>query len=61
MRFPADDWQFWVATVIAAVALWAVARMVLPRGLVSRLLGRPPRGARKRATLTMDGRPLDKR
>lgn len=61
MWFPADDWQFWVATGIAAVALWAVARMILPRGLVSRLLGRRPRGPRRRATLTMEGQPLDKR
>ena len=28
---PWDDWQFWVATAGALVALWAVARPLLPR------------------------------
>lgn len=61
MWFPIDDWQFWVATAVAAVALWAVARMLLPRGVIARLLGRPAPGPRRRATLTMDGKPLEKR
>lgn len=28
---PWGDWQFWVATAGALVALWAVARPLLPR------------------------------
>ena len=27
---PLDDWQFWVATLISLVALYAVLRMLLP-------------------------------
>jgi hypothetical protein len=42
---PWGDWQFWVATAGALVALWAVARPLLPRQG-----GRQPGAARPRRT-----------
>ena len=29
--FPVDDWQFWVATALAAGCVWLVLRPLLPR------------------------------
>lgn len=58
MSFPVHDWQFWVATAAAMAAAVAVARMVLPRGLVARLMGRKPKAPKRRATLTLDGKPV---
>jgi len=50
MGFPIDDWQFWVATVAASLAVaWLVVRPLLR--LVRRRGGR-----RTRATLTIEGR-----
>ncbi len=57
MNFPLGDWQFWVASALACAAmLW------LLRGLIPwrRLLGRPPRRRGRRATLTLDGVPVDR-
>jgi len=31
MSLPLHDWQFWVTTVAAIIALYFVARTVLPR------------------------------
>lgn len=61
LSFPINDWQFWIATAIALAAAYAVGRMVLPKALIARLLGKKPRPPRHRATLTMDGKPVDKK
>lgn len=53
MKFPLHDWQFWVVTALAALALWWVARSLLPR------LRRRKRG--RRATLTIEGAPARSR
>ena len=49
---PTHDWQFWVVTVIAVIALlWlgrSVMRVALPR--------KKRRGVAKRTTLTMGGK-----
>jgi len=51
---PLDDWQFWVVTLLAVAAAFAVARMVLPPGLMPKRWRR--RTGEKRATLTVGGR-----
>lgn len=54
---PLDDWQFWVATIIALGAAYFVARMILPRGWF-------PGGKKaqsRKVTLTIDGRPPEKK
>lgn len=50
---PITDWQFWVVTAIALVAVWRVGGLVV--GLVRPLFakGRP---ATKRASLTISAR-----
>lgn len=49
---PTTDWQFWVVTTIALVALWRLGamflRMVRPRG---------GRGTTRRASLTISAAP----
>lgn len=56
MSLPVHDWQFWVATVIAALALRYVVRMVFPSGLpLMRRRGRTGR----RATLTVERKPVE--
>ncbi len=53
---PVHDWQFWVATVIALAAAYFVLRMILPKAWF------PGRKAPSRkVTLTIDGRPPEKR
>jgi len=42
---PLGDWQFWVVTVIAVCGVFALIRVVLPK-----------RKAKKRTTLTIEGR-----
>lgn len=54
---PLADWQFWVGSVLALAALAAVARMVLPRAWLPG--GRKPAG--RKVTLTIGGKPADKR
>ena len=54
---PVDDWQFWVATVIAIGAAYFVARMILPRGWFPGGKKAPSR----KVTLTIDGRPPEKK
>lgn len=49
---PFADWQFWLVTLIALVALWLMLRPLLP----PRLGGKRGRGKRTRATLTIGGR-----
>ena len=56
MRLPVDDWQFWVATALAAAALWYVLTRVLP---LPALLGkRKQRG--RRVNLTVGGKPPER-
>lgn len=55
MRFPVGDWQFWVATILAVVALAWVLRGLIPVPILSRGKRRQRQGI-KRATLTIEGR-----
>ncbi len=54
--FPLSDWQFWVATLLALVALGWLLRALIPW---RRLLGRKDKKRGRRATLTLERRPLD--
>jgi hypothetical protein len=56
MAFPVHDWQFWVVTLLALVALYAVARSLIPAGLWPKWLG-SKRQKGKRATLTVSAKP----
>lgn len=56
MRLPVNDWQFWVATGIALVALWYVLTRVLP---LPTLLGKKRRQSR-RVNLTIGGKPPER-
>ena len=49
---PYSDWQFWVATFLAVVAAYVVARMVLP---ASWLPGSAQRRERK-VSITIEGK-----
>lgn len=55
MRFPVDDWQFWVVTAIALLAAVWLLRPLIP--------GLRKRRARstQRVTLTIGGNPTGKR
>jgi len=57
VKFPVHDWQFWVVTVAAVIALAVVLRAVLPAKV------NPFRGKKRgqSATLTVGGRPVGKR
>lgn len=55
-KLPVDDWQFWVATILALGAAYFVLRMILP---TSWLPGR--KAPSRKVTLTIDGRPPEKR
>jgi len=57
---PVDDWQFWVATAIFLFAAAWLLRGVLPIPILSRGKRRHKRGERK-ATLTISGKPIEKR
>lgn len=54
---PLGDWQFWVGTVAALGALVVVARIVLPKSWLPG--GKRSRG--RKVTLTIDGKPADKK
>ncbi len=58
MNLPIHDWQFWIATTLAVVALIAVLRALVPQGLVPKLLRRKPKG--RRATLTLGGQAVSR-
>ncbi|GMV24922.1 MAG: hypothetical protein AMXMBFR58_09530 [Phycisphaerae bacterium] len=58
MQLPVHDWQFWVATVIALVALRHVLRMLFPSGIP--IGKRRRKAAGTRATLTVDRKPVDR-
>lgn len=53
---PVGDWQFWVVSILALVALVAVARMVVPPSLWPKRFRRKAKG--KSTTLTVGGRPV---
>lgn len=55
---PWTDWQFWVATVIALLALWLVLRNLLPAGW---LPFTKKRGKETKASLTVGGKPVDRK
>ena len=61
MSFPVADWQFWVATAIAATCAWAIVRPMLPsRRARSECPGCPSRSPHadppvRKATLTIGG------
>ncbi|MDX2115680.1 MAG: hypothetical protein SFZ24_08685 [Planctomycetota bacterium] len=52
MSVPVGDWQFWVVTAAALLGAWWIWRSVLPTG------ARRARSRQKRATLTVDGKPV---
>jgi|GEM_PF-632832 len=49
---PIHDWQFWVATAVALVALYVVAGKFLPR----RWLPWPGKRSGRRVSITIDGK-----
>ncbi len=53
---PVGDWQFWVVSGLALVALVAVVRMVVPPSLWPKRFRRKTKG--KSTTLTIGGRPV---
>lgn len=53
---PIGDWQFWVVTAIALVALWAVVRMIVPPSLWPKRFRGKAKG--KATTLTVGGKPV---
>lgn len=54
MRFPVDDWQFWAATAIFAGALaWILRSLPIP------FVGRKRNRTRRKATLTVGGKPIE--
>lgn len=55
---PVSDWQFWAVTLLAAVALFYVLRAVVPDSFWPR---RFRRKGQRRATLTVGGKPVDKK
>ncbi len=54
---PVDDWQFWVASVLAIVALYVVLNMLGVVALVRKLIGKPakPKGRRVQLTTSAKG------
>ena len=56
---PVDDWQFWVVSALACVAVLMVVRMVLPPGMMPKPLRR--KTGQRRATLTVGGKAVDQK
>lgn len=54
---PTHDWQFWVATLIALVALYVVASKFLPK----RWLPMPGRRSGRKVSITIDGKPPERK
>ena len=52
MSVPWHDWQFWAVTLIALLALWWLARGLLP--------GAGKRRGRTKATLTVRGKRVER-
>ncbi len=57
MAIPFGDWQFWVATVIALLALWLVLRNLLPPGWMPFSRAKPKQ---TKASLTVGGKPVER-
>lgn len=58
MSLPIHDWQFWIATTLAGIALVAVLRALVPQAAFPKFLRRRPKG--RRATLTVGGQAVGK-
>jgi hypothetical protein len=57
MPFPVHDWQFWVTTLIVAVAAFFLLRRLIPGKLVPRRLrGVMGKGSGRSTTLTIEGK-----
>lgn len=56
---PWTDWQFWAVTAMAIAALWYVLRGVIPAPLGTKR--RPGQAASQRATLTIGGKPVERK
>ncbi len=54
--FPISDWQFWAATLLATVAMGWLVRAIVPW---RRILRQSPKKPGRRATLTLERKPLD--
>ncbi len=55
---PIGDWQFWVASAVALLALWLVVKNLLPREWLPFW---KRRGKRTKASLTVGGKPVERR
>ncbi len=53
--FPVDDWQFWIVTTVALLAVVWLCRKLLPGRLLS-----ARRHSTKPATLTISGKPVER-
>lgn len=58
MALPIGDWQFWVATIVAILALWLVLRNLLPPGW---LPFTKPRPKETKTSITIRGEPVDRK
>lgn len=58
MSFPVHDWQFWVVTAAMLGALLWIVWGVLPIGSLKRRRARKRR--MRRASLTVEGKPVDR-
>lgn len=57
MSFPVDDWQFWVVTALVLLAAAYIAHRVVP----ARFLPWKKRPKGRSATLTIGGKPVEKK
>lgn len=57
MSIPIHDVQFWVATAIAAGALWFVLKNLLPPGW---LPFSKPKARQTKTSITVKGKPVDR-
>ncbi|MCC6427446.1 MAG: hypothetical protein IT435_11565 [Phycisphaerales bacterium] len=58
MDLPVRDWQFWVASATALVALRYVVKMIFPSGIP--FVGKRRKGGATRAVLTVERKPVEK-
>ncbi len=56
---PWNDWQFWAVTALAVAAAWYVLRRVIPAPFGTRR--RAGQAASHRATLTIGGKPMERK
>lgn len=57
MKFPVHDWQFWVVTLAAVVAVGVILRAMLP----AKINPFKRKKVGQRATLTVGGKPVGKK